>query len=148
MAVLSQRLAIARYLADKFGLAGKNEIDRALSDMYVHQVADIQDEYVRAVVFERDEDRKAMLKKRFIEESLPNTLKRLEAHLARVGTGFLVGNELTWADLYLNQVVDDLHHGTFSNTFSLVQFPLVKANVEKVSSIPRIAEWKRKIRGY
>ena len=139
MVVLAQRLAIARYLANKFGLAGKTEIERAVADMYVHQIADVHDEMVRAVVFEKDEQRRLILSKKFKDESLPSTLKFLEARLANVGTGYFVGDSLTWTDLYCFHVMNDLSSGSIFNESNeksfLTNFPLVKDNMTKVANI-------------
>ncbi|VDL83413.1 unnamed protein product [Nippostrongylus brasiliensis] len=55
----------------------------------------------------------------------------------RAAIGFLVGDSLTWADLYLANFADLL--GKAPTLYD--GFPEVKAHAEKVRSIPAIKKW-------
>ncbi|CAF0855834.1 unnamed protein product [Brachionus calyciflorus] len=76
---ISQSQAIARYLANEFGLNGRNNIENALIDMCGAQMADLFNSYANII------DR-----------------------LLKNGNGFLVGKKLSWADIYLSQLTDFL----------------------------------------
>jgi glutathione S-transferase len=137
---LCQSAAIARYLARKFNLAGKTELDQARADM----VIDCIDDTIKpafGVYFETDETRKAALKKKFLEEQLPTSLAGLESILKanHNGDGFFVGTELTWADLAILGLGDFL--GVFQADSQLANYPKLTALRERVSKVPKIAEW-------
>jgi glutathione S-transferase len=140
---LGQSITIARYLAHKFNLAGKTELDHARADMVVDCVEDTI-KPVYGFAFETDETRKAPLKKKFLEEQLPTSLAGLESILKanHGGDGFFVGTELTWADLAILIVTDVM--GYFGEESQLANYPKLKALRERVSKVPKIAEWLAK----
>merc|ERR1711913_104830 len=102
---LAQSVAIARYLARKHGLAGKTEIAAAEADM----------------MREKDEQKKADMKKVFSSETLPGWLTMLERLLTRRGGKYFAGAELTWADLAVFNVIDNMD-GRLAN-FNLGDYP-------------------------
>ena len=75
--VLAQSLAIARYLANKFNLAGKTELDRAYVEMYAEQIRDLQDEFIK-YRNQNDETIKTQLMNKYFTESLPRNLEYFE----------------------------------------------------------------------
>ena len=56
---------------------------------------------------ENDPARKAELEKKISEEVWPDNLKIFETRLGK-NNGWLVGNGMTWADLYFVSVLDRL----------------------------------------
>ncbi len=89
---------------------------------------------------ENDPTRKAELEKKIAEEVWPNNLKIFENKLTQ-NNGWLVGDGMTWADLYFVLVLDWLREGKEA---TLASFPHCKALAEKVTSNPKIAEWIKK----
>jgi len=89
---------------------------------------------------ESDPSRKAELEKKIAEELWPNNLKIFETRLAK-SNGWLVGNGLTWADLYFVSVLDRLRE---RKDEVLASYPNCKALSDKVNSNPKIAEWIKK----
>ncbi|CAF3494020.1 unnamed protein product, partial [Rotaria sp. Silwood2] len=96
---LPQSVAIARFLAKQFYLAGKDNLEEAKVDAVVDTVGDIAVKYMS---FRREED---TIKK---QEALKNLIKEVPKHftnletLAKIysnGGPFFVGNQLTWAYL-------------------------------------------------
>jgi len=143
---LCQSLTIARYLARKHNLAGKTDLEQAQADMIVDCIEDA----IRPVpVFarhEQDPTRKAELKKKYLEEQLPEFLSKLEALLVanNGGNGFCVGDNLTWADLYLVRA-----YGTLQLMAGL-EVPLdthakLKALYDRVVQLPKIAAYQAKL---
>ncbi len=94
---------------------------------------------------ETDPTRKADLEKTFSTELLPKHVKVFESRLAKNGTGFLVGNSLTVADLFLFNLVDVLALSNAPRPISaLANANHIRAHEDRIRNMPRIAEWIRK----
>jgi len=139
---LCQSNACARYLARKFNLAGKTDIDQAQADMIV----DCLEDSIKPILtffFEKDEAKKAEAKKKYVDEQLPSYLTLLEKLLVanQGGAKFFVGSELTWADLsFINFVGWSAMAGADPSNV-LAKFPKLAALKEKVEKVPNIAAW-------
>jgi len=139
---LSQSNACSRYLARKFDLAGKTELDQARADMLIDCFVDSVEPLI-AVFSAKDEVVKAEAKKKYVEEQLPAYLTLLEGLLAtnHGGEKFFVGDELTWVDLAFINYVDWIV-AVCENP--LANHPKLAALKERVEKLPRIAEWMGK----
>jgi len=140
---LCQSNSCARYLARKFNLAGKTELDQAKGDMLV----DCFDDSAKPIMLffmEKDEAKKAEAKKKFVEEQLPASLALLEALLVANNGGdkFFVGTEVTWADIAFMNFVQWTAMGGAVNP--LTKFPKLTALDDRVKKIPKIAAWLEK----
>jgi len=140
---LCQSNACARYLARKFDLAGKTELDQARADMLIDCFVDSL-EPLTAVFRAKDEITKAEAKKKYMEEQLPAYLTLLEDLLAtnHGGEKFFVGDELTWVDLAFINFVEWI--GFVSDDNPLNNHPKLAALKERVEKLPKIAEWIEK----
>jgi len=143
---LCQSLAISRYLARKYNLAGKTELEQAQVDMIVECMQDTISPIVTFFRLEPDPVKKAELKKKYIEEQLPVFLTKLEALLVANNSGdsFFVGDSLTWADLFLVRA-----NGAFNLIVGLekpfANHPKLNALFERVIRLPRIAAYQAKL---
>jgi len=137
---LGQSNTIARFLARRFNLAGKTDVEQARADMLVDCYEDTSKPGM-AYVFEKDEEKKAAAKKKFIEEQLPASLALLEKLLKdnNGGDGYFVGDDLTWADLGLLTLVNFLELSGAENPFS--KYPKLQALHDRVANLPKIAAW-------
>ena len=100
---LPQSISIGRFLARKFGLAGKDELEQAKADAIVDSIADSHNAWAKAFFYSPDKE--AAIKK-FKEEEVSIYLDRVEKLIGLYGSnGFAVGDALTWADLYLHAFV-------------------------------------------
>merc|ERR1712110_161800 len=135
--VVYQSMAIARCLADMFGLAGQTNLEKAQADEIVDAVNDLFNARV-AAVRETDEVKKTEMTKMLMSETIPNTLARLEARLEQRGGQFFVGNNLTWADLHLFAGIDILRADDLD---LLDQYPKMKNMIERIETEPNIAKW-------
>merc|ERR1712080_363462 len=97
---LTQSVSIARFLATEYGLVGRTSLHSAQCDEIVDAVTDIFNARVSAV-FEVNDAVKSEKMRKFLQETLPTGLARMERLLEHRGGQFLVGNMLTWADLHL-----------------------------------------------
>lgn len=98
--ILSQSVAIARFLARKFGFAGKGDEEQAMVDMYGDQISDLLNEFAKYMM-EKDETKKQEIFQKLQTEIMPFHMKFFEAKLADSKTGFFFDSGLTWIDLYL-----------------------------------------------
>jgi len=71
--LICQSMAIARLLANEYGLAGKNNLENAQADEIVDAVNDLFNARV-ALRKENDEDKKSSMTKKLLEETLPTGL--------------------------------------------------------------------------
>ena len=98
---------IARYIPEQYGLAGSNELENfELSTIY-----DVtQDLVIRIMVvhFEKEDARKAELKKELDETHLPKYLGVLNKRLTDNGSadGWIYGNKVTYVDLRIVNMLD------------------------------------------
>jgi len=137
---LCQSNAMARFLARRFNLAGKTELDQARVDMIIDCFEDSA-KPLMSLFHEPDEQKKAELKKKFVEEQLPVAFVNLEKLLVQNHNGdkYLVGDELTWADLALIILADWLTHVGGDAEFG--KHPKLAALRQRVLDQPKIAEW-------
>lgn len=137
---LCQSTACARYLARKFHLAGKSELEQAQTDMVVDCIEDSAKPMI-SFFFEKDEAKKTELKKKYNEEQLPAFLTLLENLLKQNNGGddFFVGKGVTWADLYLLGFIGWTNMA--GNEDPLGKHPKLKALKAKVENLPNIKAW-------
>lgn len=140
---LCQSNAIALYLANEFGLAGKTALDKARAHMVIECTEDVLKPFL-GFMFEKDETRKAELKKKYVEETLPKNLAGLEKILKQNngGNGFFVGDGLTWADLGVLNLADWLK--VIGSEGQLANYEKLHALLARVAAVPSIAEWLAK----
>lgn len=68
----------------------------------------------------------------------PAQMAIFEKRLVDTNTGFLSGESLSWADIFLSQITDFLYD---KKDALLANYPNVKALDARVRTIPRIAKW-------
>jgi glutathione S-transferase len=88
---------------------------------------------------EADLSKKREIESRLVKEVWPKHLKVFEEKLAE-NNGWLVGDNLTWCDLYLCVVLEWI--GLEAEAL-LTRFANCKVLENRVKSIPKIAQWIR-----
>jgi glutathione S-transferase len=141
--MLCQSNAFSRYLARQFGMAGKTPMDEAKADMIV----DCAEDFLKPIIeyfHQKDETKKAEMKKKYEEEQLPTALANLEKMLKNNngGDGYFVGDSLTWADLSFFQGITWPEFAGVKIEWS--SYPKLQALRERVGKLPQIAEWVEK----
>lgn len=137
---LPQSMAIFRFLANKFGAAGKTPMEKAQVDA----VADLVNDLLNASlvgIHEEDAEKKKVFFEKYYGETVPNSFKLITKTLEENKTGYLVGDGITFADLLLLNACDWM---TDHKDKLLAQFPAIKAHYDMVAAIPNIAEWIKK----
>ena len=133
--VLSGSSPILRFVAERHGLAGANDVENA----EIAGIADCLMDFMVAfmkVRFEKDEARKAELRKQFDDETVPKYLTALSKHVSP--EGWLYGPKITYADIaFFNFAA---FHDHLSDE-QLSAYPKLKKINEKVGALPNIAKY-------
>jgi glutathione S-transferase len=141
--VYCQSVSIARYLAEKFGLAGKTDEEKLKADMIVHCVEDVV-RLIIDILHEENPEPKAKLLKKFKEEQFPQSNGHFEKLLTQNngGDGYLVGDSLTWADVTVfNHLTGYVNMAGIEASDFIDAYPKLKALVERVGKNLGIAAW-------
>jgi len=132
---IAQSLAVARFLATKFGLAGSNILEAAQVDEIIYALQDaINAGFV--ILQEKDVGRKKELASNYVQVTIPTVLGQIEKRLQRRGGQFLVGSKFTWADIQTFFFCSELR-----NQDVLKSFPGVANLVNRMGSVPNIKMW-------
>jgi glutathione S-transferase len=143
---LAQSNTVERYLANKFGLFGKNDLERAQIDMINEQVRDLHllfvDIYSTLYYKKPGYVLKAVELDKALTEFVPASLKLIERlyeknQAATGGSGFLVGSEISYADVKLVNIYDWLLD---RKDEILEKVPLLKQHYNHVRSLPKLKE--------
>jgi len=128
--ILAQSMAINRFLAGRFGLRGRNEIERAQADSVVEALYEAGQAMSTATY--APADKKEALMAKFKEEALPKFLTIFERNL----TGeFAIGSQFTYADLVMFEAVRNLKE-KFPG--SVDAFPKINAHSARIASRPNL----------
>ena len=116
-------------------MVGADDFEQALVDMWADQITDLRNELHKAYVIEKSEKNYARLK----EEYVPRYLKTFEERLTENKSGFLVGNQLTWPDLYLYSSVGFIR----PEDLAIGDYPAVKSHFDMIKSLPKLNNFKK-----
>ena len=125
-------IPIARFVAERFGLAGSNDIENTEIAGVMDCLTDLVTSFLK-VLFEKDETRKAELKKKFDEEDSPKFLSLLEKRVT--ADGWLYGSKVTYVDIAFLNLSQRLPAEV------LAKYPGLKSVKENVEALPNIAQW-------
>ena len=132
---------IARYVAEQHGLAGSNPVE----NFELATISDVIDDLmIRSMIlyYEKDEKKKAELKKEFDETHLPKYFGILNKRITDNGTseGWIFGQKVTYVDMYLALAADML--AIFGNGAQFLEpFPAIAKLKATVEALPNIAKW-------
>ncbi|XP_005104558.2 probable glutathione S-transferase 7 [Aplysia californica] len=133
----SQSIALATYFAREYGFCGKTNLESLQVDQVIQLIQDFVT--VAAKMFhEKEEEKKGELIKTFKETDSPRLFGYVEAQLKENGTGYLVGSELSLADI---AVYDFITGALVDLVCPLDNFPLVKTLTETVGQNERIKKY-------
>lgn len=143
---IAQSHAIERFLANRFGLFGKNDAERAQIDMIGEQIVDV---FNPILMIYRKPDSAVEKKSELAEalsEKVPAGLKMIQNLLEtnNNGRGFLVGDRLSLVDVQLINFYDWLRA---EKGQVLDKLPALKRHDELVRSQPKIAEQSKQSAG-
>ncbi|CAI2332156.1 unnamed protein product [Caenorhabditis sp. 36 PRJEB53466] len=138
---LAQSVAIDRFLARQFGIAGKNAWDEAqvdaLHDQFKDYKSDARPFFMVKMGF-KEGDVEQLRQQVFLPAFRKNYGIFAKALKANGASGFLVGDSVTWLDLAIAQHSEDLLK---ADGHILDEFPEMNAHLERVHNIPNIKKW-------
>ncbi|XP_077985459.1 hematopoietic prostaglandin D synthase-like [Glandiceps talaboti] len=140
--ILAQSRAMARFVAKEHGLAGKDNLENAQIDMITDVLEDVFKDFMKFFFHETDEEKIKVMESEHNANILQVSLRGLEKLLKdNGGDGYFVGDGLTWADLAFLAQMD---YNVSRNATLLDDYPKLKALYERVTALPKIAEWREK----
>ncbi|KAK6633934.1 hypothetical protein RUM43_001535 [Polyplax serrata] len=134
---ISQSNAIARYLAKKHNLAGKNDWESLECDILVDTLSDLK-QALSHYRGECDSFKKEEKKMTLMKETIPFYMEKFEATLNE-NKGFSVGESVTWTDFVFASSLENFE--CIFGKKALDRYPSLKALKEKVFNLPGIKEW-------
>ncbi|XP_032999036.1 glutathione S-transferase-like isoform X2 [Lacerta agilis] len=133
---LVQTRAILYYIAAKHNLYGKNLKERAQIDMYVEGTTDLMG--MIRVHHKSPPGEKEKNLSLIIERATKRYFPVYEKVLKENGQPFLLGNQLTWADV---QLIETLLMAEEKESTILSQFPLLQAFKARMCDVPTIKKF-------
>lgn len=134
---LPQSMTIARFLANKLNLAGKDDLEKAKADAIVDTVTDFMTAFSK--VYQLPAAEKAEGTKKFMADDAPKYINNLEKLIKTYGSnGFSVGNSLTWADLLVFDITSNMQS---MDSKALEKSPCIQAVRKSVESNAKIAAY-------
>lgn len=139
---VNQSVAIAHFLGREFTLAGKSNLEDAHCLALAEQMKDLLDGVVAFKFKETDETRKAEMQKAFEEGVMKTSLTALENYLKEhmSASGYIVGNDLTWADLAIYSGIE-LLQAYLGKDDLLSTYPTLTAHRTAIGNLPRIKKY-------
>ena len=134
---LGGSLVMARYVAEKHGVAGSNDFENAIIASILDAVADLMTA-IYSLMFEKDETKKPEKQKALEEQTIPTALANFEKFAAGNKDGWLVGSKATYGDFGVYLVLD---HITATTPTVLDKYPALSQLKKNVESLPNIAKW-------
>ncbi|KAK9745112.1 Glutathione S-transferase, C-terminal domain [Popillia japonica] len=135
--IVSQSIAIARYVAKKVGLTGDNIWEDLEIDAMVDTINDLRIK-LSGIYEEKNEKRRQELKTTHLTETIPFYLERLNK-IAEKNDGFLVAGKLTWADFFFTTATDMFQ--VLLGEDIIRKYPYLMDVRENVLDLPDIKSW-------
>ncbi|XP_046392664.1 glutathione S-transferase-like [Ischnura elegans] len=136
-----QSVAICRYLANQFKLAGDNAWESVQCDMLIDSFGDLRD-LVNKLFYEQDEEKRVQILKDLRKDTFPYYLKKFDEVIAK-NNGHFVAGKLTWCDLYIVCLLDVIQ-GRLKEDIVVKDYPNVKKIYDTVMNLPAIKAWVAK----
>ncbi|KAJ3038271.1 hypothetical protein HDV00_000868 [Rhizophlyctis rosea] len=142
--VLAQQHAILRYVGKMAGVYPREDLEQAKVDQFMCHLEDIT-KVVANTLHEQDAEKKKAIREELSATTLPRLYGYMERFAAENGTGYLVGNSLTVADLMLYCSDGWLRMGVLDHIKPdiLDAFPNLMKVIKNVGANPKVAEWEK-----
>ena len=132
-------MPIARYLARQYGMAGESDMDRLVLEGAEDAIKDYQQK-MSTMFFEKDEEKKAELKKDLAEKATPQYFGALEKLAAsNSARGWFHGANVSYVDFHFTHIVDYIMQHEAPDV--LDNYPALKKLTENVKKLPNVAKW-------
>merc|ERR1712001_613102 len=135
--IIAQSMAITRFLAAQFGLKGRNNVESAQVDEIVDAIEDVIGVTIKTH-FEEDPAAKAAKVAELNKTAVLPMLQSVEKRLVSRGGQFLVGNNISLADIHLYFFCSE-----YTTPPMLTATPKIADLVRRVGALPNIQRWVR-----
>jgi len=135
--VIAQSMAITRFLAAQFGLKGRNNVESAQVDEIVDAIEDVIGVTIKTH-FEEDPAAKAAKVAELNKTAVLPMLQSVEKRLVSRGGQFLVGNNISLADIHLYFFCSE-----YTTPPMLTATPKIADLVRRIGALPNIQRWVR-----
>jgi glutathione S-transferase len=134
-----------RFLANRFGLDGKTDIEQAKANSIIDQLNDLYFYYAQAYYRTEDKESKEREVEKLTRTKLPAYYRSIENMIEESSTVYCIGDKITYADLAIACTVDrdQLNEMIQLNDTFLEAYPNIKRVFENVNNQPKIAEWRK-----
>ncbi|CAD6195764.1 unnamed protein product [Caenorhabditis auriculariae] len=140
---IPQSLAISRFLANKFGYAGKSDMEKAWADAFADQFKDFLmsiGPYFAAKRLGKPQSEIDSILKETVRPAYDDLFKVVTKRLQKSSTGFLLDCGLTYPDLTLAELT------FYAQKMGVIDsnYTEVLEHLKKVQSVPQIKKWIEK----
>ncbi|EFP04779.1 hypothetical protein CRE_29896 [Caenorhabditis remanei] len=138
---IPQSSAIGRYLAKKFGYSGQTPEEEAMVDAVIDQFKDFlvsQKQLTLAIRSKKSEDEIKRIIDDVVNPAKKIYFEALIKLLEKSLSGYLIGDNLTWADL---QIADNLTTLKGFGLFVSSEEPILSAFHQKIMNIPELRSY-------
>lgn len=137
---IAQSNAVARYLARKHNLTGRDEWEAMMCDVLVDTLGDLK-QFISQYRIEEDLFKKKEKKMKLLKETIPFYLNKFEQIISENGS-YTVGTTTTWADFVFAVALENFEN--IFGTMALENYPGLRALKKRVHEIPSIVNWLSK----
>merc|ERR1711963_275358 len=138
--VICESMAIAKFLAELCKVEGTTILEKAKAEEVVLAINGIFESVTKCLF--APEGERAGLKKKLIEETLPQKFGQLEGRLCLNGGQFFSGNAFTYADIMLVVLQDNLRSNMIGAGDLIEKFPKMCNLYQRVTALPTIKAWR------
>jgi len=135
--VYNQTVALARFVAKKAKLVGKDDFENMEIDSIIDTINDIRTK-IALNHYNPDEESKKKNTEVLKKETIPYYLDRLE-EIVKKNNGHCACNKLTWADLFFVSMMDLMEYYSGEKLFA--KYPCMTKLRETVNNLPAIKAW-------
>ncbi|XP_076483692.1 glutathione S-transferase-like [Bombus vancouverensis nearcticus] len=134
---VAQSNAVARYLARKYDLMGKDEWDAMICDELVDTLGDLKQEICYYRMVENPEKKEAR-KNQLLNETIPFYLTKFDQIIGK-NKGYIIPSTTTWADFVFTAALENYEY--MFGASALDKYPALRALKRRIHSIPAISDW-------
>ena len=139
---IAQSTAIARFLARKYNLGGKDDYESAKCDELVDAIGDLKLEW-KKYFLEQEPSRRVEIKKQLVEVHIAKYFGKFDKIVEGNPDGpYLVGSSVTWADLYVACYLEAVQRTVDENILN--DYKNLQALKGQVEALPQIKAWMEK----
>uniref|UniRef100_A0A1B6EMN6 glutathione transferase n=1 Tax=Cuerna arida TaxID=1464854 RepID=A0A1B6EMN6_9HEMI len=137
--VLTQTIAIARYLGKEAGLGGRNNWEDMQIDIMADTIVDLRTP-ITLFMFDADEKAKKIKRDAYVNDMLPFYMKKLDAVVKDNG-GYLANKKLSWADFVFASFIEFVSDNC-DIPDPVAEYPHLKQLQQTVFNLPQIKKWR------